>query len=72
MFTSVSYDTIHAFPMDVCYIFIFLSGRKDDEMDPMDPSAYSDAPRYNIYNHDHQQALVLSLRVLQKCSITRP
>lgn len=29
--------------MDVT--FIFLSGRKDDEMDPMDPSAYSDAPR---------------------------
>lgn len=28
------------------YIFMFLSGRKDDEMDPMDPSAYSDAPRY--------------------------
>lgn len=27
-------------------IFFFLSGRKnDDEMDPMDPSAYSDAPR---------------------------
>lgn len=32
--------------MNGCYIFIFLSGRKDDEMDPMDPSAYSDAPRY--------------------------
>lgn len=24
------------------------SGKKDDEMDPMDPSAYSDAPRYAI------------------------
>lgn len=29
-----------------CYIFIFFTGKKDDEMDPMDPSAYSDAPRY--------------------------
>ena len=25
--------------------YLFLLGRKDDEMDPMDPSAYSDAPR---------------------------
>lgn len=33
-------DTFHG-----CHSFIFLSGRKDDEMDPMDPSAYSDAPR---------------------------
>lgn len=27
-------------------MFIFSTGKKDDEMDPMDPSAYSDAPRY--------------------------
>lgn len=41
------------FQTDAIYIytFIFLSGRKDDEMDPMDPSAYSDAPRYSIYSH---------------------
>lgn len=31
-----------------CHIFVFLSARKDDEMDPMDPSAYSDAPRYSF------------------------
>lgn len=30
--------------MDVTYLFF--TGKKDDEMDPMDPSAYSDAPRY--------------------------
>lgn len=30
-----------------CFVVCF-SGRKDDEMDPMDPSAYSDAPRYSI------------------------
>lgn len=29
-----------------CLIFVFFTGKKDDEMDPMDPSAYSDAPRY--------------------------
>lgn len=27
-------------------MFVFFTGKKDDEMDPMDPSAYSDAPRY--------------------------
>lgn len=30
---------------------IFFTGRKDDEMDPMDPSAYSDAPRYSTDGH---------------------
>lgn len=27
-------------------VFNFSPAKKDDEMDPMDPSAYSDAPRY--------------------------
>lgn len=55
MFTSVPHSTSiffkkadNVFYMNECYIFIFLLGRKDDEMDPMDPSAYSDAPRYYI------------------------
>lgn len=39
--------------------FIVFTGKKDDEMDPMDPSAYSDAPRYILTtmvtaNHQHQ------------------
>lgn len=44
------FKTNEAFYMNGCSIFTFLSGRKDDEMDPMDPSAYSDAPRYSIYS----------------------
>lgn len=28
------------------HVFVFTAGKKDEEMDPMDPSAYSDAPRY--------------------------
>lgn len=27
-------------------VYFLSTGKKDDEMDPMDPSAYSDAPRY--------------------------
>lgn len=27
-------------------VYFLPTGKKDDEMDPMDPSAYSDAPRY--------------------------
>ena len=52
MFTPVSDDKhFHSdafFYVNGRYIFILLSGRKDDEMDPMDPSAYSDAPRYGM------------------------
>ena len=33
--------------------FFFVPGKRDDEMDPMDPSAYSDAPRYFIYTYLH-------------------
>lgn len=45
MFTSVShYEAFQPAP----HLIVFSPGRKDDEMDPMDPSAYSDAPRYSI------------------------
>lgn len=50
MFSSVSlnisiFKLVLLFYMNECYVLF--SGRKDDEMDPMDPSAYSDAPRYS-------------------------
>lgn len=56
MFTTDpnNFKIIDAFDMNGCDVSIFLSGRKDDEMDPMDPSAYSDAPRYNIDSHNHE------------------
>lgn len=53
MFTS---DSLHVYTsatftwLNIEHL-IFFTGRKDDEMDPMDPSAYSDAPRYSTDGH---------------------
>lgn len=48
-------------------VFNFSPAKKDDEMDPMDPSAYSDAPRYFLIAAKIRQVLTfLSTQVKYK------
>lgn len=42
-------------------VFYFSPVKKDDEMDPMDPSAYSDAPRYIVIAAKIRQVLTFFL-----------